>query len=487
MNRPSSLNIRLSRSFEQGAIQSRRLWRKASVIFLLWATTALVLQAQTFTVLYSFSGPDGSEPSAPLIQGIDGNFYGSTALGGPGLCRSGCGTIFKITPTGTLTTLHKFNVSDGDGPTGALAQTSSGVFYGTTGIGGSNGSSCVYKQPGCGTVYKMTASGALTSLYSFSGLDGSVPLGLIEGLNGDFYGATAGGGTGGEGGAGTFYQITPTGTLTTLVNFDLTDGNTPVQGLVMGPNGSFYGATESGGLDFGVLYNITPSGKVTTVFIFSSSSGGFFDPQSGPILGNNGELYGTTQEGGPDNGVAYNVTLDGTVNWAVAGAGSYMTGGLVQATDGNFYGTNDGGAGSIFQVTPSGTLTTLYGFCSLPNCADGAGPTLSLVQGTDGKLYGSTSTAGSGGGGTLFSFDMGLSPFVLPRPAIGKVGSSVQILGSDLTGASSVTFNGLAATFTVASPTLIKATVPTGATSGLVRVTTPGGTLKSNIVFRVMP
>ncbi len=493
MNHLSALDTRQSRSNKQNAIQPRRFGVKASIVFLLWAASALLLHAQTFTVLHSFSGPDGSEISAPMIQGIDGNFYGSTASGGPGLCKSGCGTIFKITPTGTLTTLHKFNVSDGEDPVGPLVQTNSGIFYGTTAIGGSNGSSCLFKEPGCGTVFKMTAGGALTSLYSFSGLDGSVPLGLIQGLNGDFYGATAGGGTGGAGGAGTFFQITPTGTLTTLVNFDVTNGYTPVQGVVMGANGSFYGATQSGGADYGTIYNVTPTGKLTTVFIFSSggccSTGS--DPQSGPILGSNGELYGTTQEGGPGTGEAYNVKLDGALNWTVAGSGAYMQGGLVQATDGNFYGTTvEGGStgeGSIFQVTPSGTLTTLYSFCSLTDCADGVTPSISLVQGTDGKFYGSTGSGGSGGGGATFSFDMGLPAFVLPRPAIGKVGSTVQILGSDLTGASSVTFDGVAATFTVASPTLIKATVPTGAASGSVRVTTPGGTLKSNVVFRVMP
>ena len=169
---------------------------------------------------------------------------------------------------------------------------------------------------------------------------------------------------------------------------------------------------------------------------------------------------------------------------------------LVQAANGDLYGTTaDGGAhgnyGTVFKITPSGTFTTLYNFCSQTDCRDGAYPT-ALVQDTNGDLYGTTVTGGSGtpsccgpGGGTVFSLSIGLGPFVRARPFYGMVGAPVKILGSDLTGATSVTFNGTAATFTVVSSSLITTTVPTGATTGKVQVVTPNGTLSSNIAFRV--
>jgi uncharacterized repeat protein (TIGR03803 family) len=164
----------------------------------------------------------------------------------------------------------------------------------------------------------------------------------------------------------------------------------------------------------------------------------------------------------------------------------------VQATDGNFYGTTrDGGAnsaGTIFEITAGGTLTTLYSFYSQSGCADGEEPQGGLVQGTDGNFYGTTS---SGGGtnsyGTVFSLVTGLGPFVETLTTSGKVGAAVKILGNNLTGATSVTFNGTSAIFTIASSTEITTTVPSGATTGKVEVTTPSATLTSNANFRVTP
>ena len=171
------------------------------------------------------------------------------------------------------------------------------------------------------------------------------------------------------------------------------------------------------------------------------------------------------------------------------GANPYS--GLIQASDGNLYGTTgNGGAygqGSIFKITPTGTFTTLYSFCAVSGCPDGAQPQDALVQDTSGILYGVTTDGGTGDVGAIFSFSMGLGPFIKVQPAFGKIGSPVEILGTNLTGATSVTFNGVAATFRVAASTLITATVPAGATNGRVQVVTPGGTLSSNVSFHVLP
>jgi uncharacterized repeat protein (TIGR03803 family) len=181
--------------------------------------------------------------------------------------------------------------------------------------------------------------------------------------------------------------------------------------------------------------------------------------------------------------------------------------GLVQATDGNFYGTTEfggndncdsayGGCGTVFRMTPTGELTTLYSFCAQSGCPDGYTPGGALFQATNGNLYGTTTYGGAydtcttqlpPGCGTIFSLSVGLGPFVETQTTSGDVGTAVKILGTNLTGATSVRFNGTSATFTVVSKSEITTTVPTGATTGTVELTTPGGTLKSNTQFRVTP
>jgi uncharacterized repeat protein (TIGR03803 family) len=171
--------------------------------------------------------------------------------------------------------------------------------------------------------------------------------------------------------------------------------------------------------------------------------------------------------------------------------GNYLYASLIQATDGNLYGImeTDGanGYGTIFKITLSGTLTTLYSFCSQSGCTDGEYPAAGLVQDTNGNLYGTTADGGANGYGTVFSLSVGLGPFVEPQNTSGKVGAAVKILGTSLAGATSVTFNGTPASFTVSSSTFITATVPSGATTGTVEVVTPSGTLSSNVPFRVTP
>jgi len=446
-------------------------------------------QAQTFTTLHSFNGTEGGGPTtAGLIQATDGSLYGATAGGG----ANSDGTVFKITPTGTLTTLHSFDGTDGASPWGRLVQATNGNFYGTTTGGGANGD---------GTVFKITLSGTLTTLHSFDGTDGEAPYaGLVQATNGDFYGTAEDGGANGD---GTVFKITPTGTLTTLHSFNFTDGLDPQGALIQATDGNLYGTTREGGANTcligstnygcGTVFKITPTGTLTTLHSFDSTDGA--NPFGGMVQGTDGNLYGTTSAGGVDNdGTVFKITLGGTLTTlhsfvGTDGATPYAV--LVQATDGNFYGTTKNGGstscpgdcGTIFQITPGGALTTLHSF----DGTDGEYPFGGLVQNTNGTFYGTTNGGGANSDGTVFSLSVGLGPFVETQTTSGKVGAAVKILGTNLTGATSVTFNGTSATFTVVSKSEITTTVPTGATTGTVEVTTPRGTLKSNTKFRVTP
>jgi uncharacterized repeat protein (TIGR03803 family) len=212
----------------------------------------------------------------------------------------------------------------------------------------------------------------------------------------------------------------------------------------------------------------------------------------------NGDFYGTTLNGGTSYGTVFEITASGTLTTLHSfdyADGAYPYAGLVQGTDGNFYGTTGyGGAacaspgcGTVFEITPSGTLTTLYSFCSQSGCPDGQYPYAPLVQATNGDFYGTTALGGASNWGTVFSLSMGLGPFVETQTTSGKVGASVKTLGNNLTHASSVTFNGTPAVFTVVSASEITTTVPTGATTGTVQVVTPSGTLSSNLPYRVLP
>jgi len=299
---------------------------------------------------------------------------------------------------------------------------------------------------------KITSSGAQTTLHSFcsqSGCgDGSYPnAGLIQATDGNLYGTTVEGANG----LGTVFKITPGGRLTTLHRFcskrDCTDGAYPQAALVQATDGSFYGTTlEGGAYGAGTVFKIAKTGKLTTLYSFCSQSS----------------------------------CTDGQFPYAA----------LVQATDGNFYGTtSDGGAngnGTIFKISPGGALATLYSFCSQSGCADGAVPYAALIQGTNGSFYGTTSTGGANRAGTVFSLDVGLAPLAETVPASGSVGEAGTILGSDLSDAAHVRFKHTAA-LTVVSDTEIQAGVPAGATTGFVTVTRQGPRLKSNVQFQVLP
>jgi uncharacterized repeat protein (TIGR03803 family) len=459
--------------------------RTACAVLLLCTATAIASPAQTFLTLLDFNGTDGSLPLGPLTQNADGTLYGTTLSGG----ANGYGTVFKLAPgTGTLTTLYSFcsqtRCPDGSAPAPGLALATDGNFYGTS----------------SSTLFKITPSGTLTTLHTFLSTDGTNPNGgLIQAADGNLYGTTSYGGTGTGcpfiGRCGTVFKITPGGTLTTLHSFRGVDGGEPLAGLVQATDGNFYGTTFAGGVfGQGTVFKMTSGGALTTLHSFSATDGG--SPYTALVQATDGNLYGTTL--GPIFGTVFSITPGGTLTTihAFNGTdGSTPFAALIQATDGNLYGATTGGGadgqGTVFKITLSGTLTTLHNFCSQTGCTDGYGPIHTLFQYTNGKFYGATPDGGTNsscsadGCGTLFALAVGLGPFVRTLPVNGKVGAQVRIFGNGLTTATSVTFNGTPATFAVVSSTLIRATVPSGATTGTVQVTTPSGTLSSNLPFRV--
>jgi uncharacterized repeat protein (TIGR03803 family) len=449
------------------------------------------LRAQTFTTLLAFNGSNGSDPRG-LVQGTDGNLYGTTFASG----RSQNGMIFKITPSGTLTTLHAGGRFDA-----GLILGTDGNFYGTSESGGTLG---------YGWIFKITPSGTLTTLYNFGpSPSGTLPLApLVQASDGNFYGTTN---EGGNFGGGTIFKITPSGTLTTLYNFcsqsGCADGANPGGALVQGTDGNLYGTTSAAGNPAcssggcGTIFKITTTGTLTTLHSFDLTDGG--NPSAGLIQATDGNFYGTTNIGGANNnlcmsgscGTVFKLTPAGTLTTLHSfdlTDGGNPSAALIQATDGNFYGTTDvaqSSDGTVFKITPAGTLTTLHGF----NFTDGYRPN-ALVQHTNGTFYGTTAQGGIRnyhvcglGCGTIYSLSVGLGPFVETEPASGNVGAAVNILGTNLTGATSVSFNGAAATFTVVSGSEITTTVPAGGTAGEVKVVTPSGTLSSNVPFMVLP
>ena len=477
-----------------------------SVLATLCIAGSVASPAQTFTRLTKFNGDNGAWPTfGSLIQGPDGNFYGTTSFGG----ANNAGSVFKITPHGRVTSVYSFcsqaGCNDGQVPNDSLVQTLDGNFYGTTYEGG------VINN---GTVFELTPKGVLTTLHSFCSSncsDGLFPYaGLTLAPDGEFYGVTSR-----TGGAmsiyGTVFEMSQMGQLTTLYTFcartNCIDGSSGARGLTLAANGNFYGVTGDGGAQSaGTIFKITPDGEFRTLHSFNRSDGATPNPL---IQATNGNLYGTTLGGGTNNsGVIFELTPEGQfqvlynfcsqMNCA-DGANPYAP--LMEGSDGNFYGTTTfGGAsqinhdslgfGTVYQITPAGQFTTLHTFCAGGgDCADGAYPEAGLTQGTDGNFYGVTygRLACPGNCGTVFNLSMGLAPFIEASQDFGRVGHSVNILGNNLTGTTSVTFAGVPGTFKVLSNTFIRATVPSCATSGRISVTTAAGTLSSKTDFHVMP
>jgi uncharacterized repeat protein (TIGR03803 family) len=379
------------------------------------------------SVLYSFTGVTGAFPSSGLTLGTDGNFYGTTYENGP----SNYGTVFKITSKGNLTVLHGFDNSDGSAPWGAPVEGTDGAFYGTTEDGGS---------ANCGTVYRVTAGGTFKTLYNFDGPHGCQPLApLVLGNDGNFYGTTLQGGSNST--LGAIFKSTPAGVVTLLHSFDNTHGANPYAPLVLASDGNFYGTTYNGGNNDGVVFEMSPAGVFTDLHDFELETDGG-DALSALVQGTNGVLYGSTVHGGSFNfGTIYSIPLGG------------------------------------------GGLSAFYSF----DGASGSAPEAALTQHTNGSFYADAAWGGTDNLGTFYSLNLGLSPFVRLVTPFAKVGKTIEILGQGFTGTTAVSFNGTPATFHVVSNTYLTAVVPNGATNGFVTVTTPGGPLESNQVFRVIP
>ena len=343
----------------------------------------------TLTTVYSFTGTDGAYPGA-LVQASDRNFYGATSGGG----AFGSGAIFRVSAAGVLTTLYSFSGADGSSPNGTLFLAADGNLYGTTQGGGANG---------LGTFFAITPGGALTSLHSIAPGEGLYPQGpLTQGSDGSLYGTASAGGTSG---LGVVFKVTTAGSWTTLYSFAGTDGSGPAGGVAAGSDGNFYGVASAGGANGGgTVFRITPSGVLTTLYSFAGSDG--LTPSGGVTLAADGNFYGTTYVGGASYGTVFRITPSGVLTTLAVfnpGTGFWPRSNLVQESDGNFYGTTSNGGGfgkgTVFAIKTDGTLTTVASF---PGPVQGAGADSGIVQAADGSFYGETYLGGVYGLGTVY-------------------------------------------------------------------------------------
>ena len=346
----------------------------------------------TFTNLFSFSGTNGIEPEGRLLQTPDGNFYGTardTTLerwGNGNFGFNGNGLIFRITPNGDFSVVATFARSYGNGayPRAGLTLGKDGILYGTTTGGGTNHE---------GTVFKITTNGNMTILTSFFGTNGRYPTGCLLQKGDSFWGTTARGGmtdsrehidmrAGMGGGMGTIFSINLQGAISTLVFFEKTNGEFPSGELIQGKNGNIYGTTSQGGIDWLVRNNLTNQycgDGFGTVFKISPRTGlttiAAFNGENGlgPTnirLTKDGNLYGITADGGATNAAP----PDGTFSWRP------FT-----------------GAGTVFKISPEDRLTTVVLF----NGTNGQNPD-SLILGNDDNFYGTTAHGGANSLGTIF-------------------------------------------------------------------------------------
>jgi uncharacterized repeat protein (TIGR03803 family) len=421
--------------------------------------------APSVTVVYSFSAgefqngappgmnSDGIGPAASLVQGTNGLFYGTTSSGG----LHGAGAIFSLSASGNLHSLYSFpEIIDSNGISqynfgpSALALGTNGNLYGTTQSGGTNLT---------GSIFVVTPAGNFTNLYNFSAIsagltnaDGAVPVGTLAlGQDGNFYGVTQ---FGGANGTGTIFQLTPSGSFSTLYSFSAlgsgsanADGTSP-NGLVLATDtGTFYGTTQNGGAEgAGTVFSFNPTNGLTTLYSFQADGTNDPDlPNAALVQGPNGDFYGTSTFGGTQtSGTIYEVSPAGVVNVLYSlpqsddGAGST----LILGPDGNFYGTTSGdganGTGTLYEMTLAGAYTLLYSFPALNDTFEstaGANPAAGLLVGSDGNFYGSCLQGGTNGTGTIFRFSTTtfISPAFLPAFSKEPPATATGIDGSTVT------------------------------------------------------
>jgi uncharacterized repeat protein (TIGR03803 family) len=387
------------------------------------ATIILALQpwtparAYTETVLHSFSrGTDGDQAHGNLIMDQSGNLFGTTVYGG-GACgkNSGCGTVFRLAPDGTETVLHAFSKPDGIFPYGGLVEDQSGNLYGTASEYGQLGRQC------CGTIFEVTQQGVYTVLHHFAGVDGENPYaGLIADQQGNLYGTTEGGGTGGD---GTVFERSQAGVYTVLFSFPGgAKGSNVFAPVVEDPAGNLYGTTDNGGktrcgsAGGGTVFKLAPDGTQTVLYAFRGGRDGCVPGEPGLALDASGNLYGTTENGGGSGcrnnsgcGTVFEIAADGaeTVLSRFTHTGtSALGGGVILDPAGNLFGTtsggNSGGCGTVFEIVPGHSAKTLYSF----TCGDDGGdPDAGLLMDQSGNLYGTTLQGGKAGAGVVFELE----------------------------------------------------------------------------------
>jgi uncharacterized repeat protein (TIGR03803 family) len=442
--------------------------------------------AQTVSTLHNFDGTHGATPQyGALTQGRDGKLYGTTSAGGPYMF----GVIFRLSTTpGQGTVLYDMKLHDDIGADPGLNPilASDGNYYGAAQLGGSYGY-------GYGAIYRITPSGVVSAVYDFTGgADGILPSAPMQGQDDNLWGVSY----------GIFqntynlFKVTRAGAYSTVFtsNQIASFAAPPYQDSA----GYLYLAAYSG-TDFqcGAIMKLTTAGVWLNSHIFDCYATDGANPFFPPIQAADGNFYGTTPNGG-EWGVGVLYRIDGkTGDFTVlhqfnsfSGDGRLPYAGVIQGSDGNFYGvTYEGGAngaGSLYQYTPSGVYNQIYSFpVPASRYSSSQQPVATLLQHTNGKFYG-TASFGSNSHGSIYVLDMGLAPFITFVRPQGHPGATAQILGQSLTGASSVTFSGVSATsFSVVSDTYLTAVVPTGATTGPVVVTTPSGALTSNVNFKI--
>lgn len=426
-----------------------------TVLFTVWVLLAtLPAQAQTLTVLHNFTGPDGIGPHGALVFDSVGNLYGTTTQIQGG--TTGLGAVFKLDPSGSVSVLHIFNgAPDGAYPSAGLVRDTTGNLYGTTAVGG-NSANCPYPL-GCGVAFKLDPNGTETVLHRFgSGSDGTSPTGpLALDSTGNIYGTTlTGGGTRCKRyvgtklvdvGCGTVFKIDASGQESILHSFVIADGAFPSAGLVQDASGNLFGAANQGGLQnctlsvlgCGTVFKVDSTGQFNVRYSFNGPEAGPDGayPQAGLTLDPAGNLYSTTGAGGSATagqcpslaqgencGTIFQLTPAGneTVLYSFKAPGG--GGGLVRDAVGNLYGLVGGRA---FKLDPSANKTDFYTFTG-----NDAGVSGDLVLDANGTLYGVT-PHGSSGFGTVFKLttpaDFGVPAFTL-TPASVSPGSPASTI-----------------------------------------------------------